>query len=128
MSPPSEWQYVAAAYLVVFVFVLAWVAIIAAKLQRLQRQLGDLVERARDRGLLVEHRARGAQPQPAAAGLAVGEQVELGFLDAGGIAPARRVGADPVGADAPATGLVREAEPQAREGIRTTLEPGGIFR
>jgi CcmD family protein len=50
VSPPSEWQYVAAAYLVVFVFVLAWVAIIAAKLQRLQRQLGDLVERARDRG------------------------------------------------------------------------------
>ena len=42
-SPPSEWQYVAAAYLVVFVTVLAWVAIIAAKLQRLQRQLGELV-------------------------------------------------------------------------------------
>jgi archaellum component FlaG (FlaF/FlaG flagellin family) len=49
-SPPSEWQYVAAAYLVVFVTVLLWVAIVAAKLQRLQRQLGDLVEKARDRG------------------------------------------------------------------------------
>ena len=49
-SPPSEWQYVAAAYLVVFVAVLAWVGIIAAKLQRLQRQLGSLVEKARDRG------------------------------------------------------------------------------
>jgi CcmD family protein len=49
-SPPSEWQYVAAAYLVVFVTVLAWVALIAAKLGRLQRQLGDLVERARERG------------------------------------------------------------------------------
>jgi CcmD family protein len=49
-SPPSEWQYVAAAYLVVFVTVLAWVALIASKLGRLQRQLGDLVERARDRG------------------------------------------------------------------------------
>jgi CcmD family protein len=49
-SPPSEWQYVAAAYLVVFVTVLAWVAMIAAKLGRLQRQLGDLVEKARDRG------------------------------------------------------------------------------
>jgi hypothetical protein len=49
-SPPSEWQYVAAAYLVVFVAVLAWVGIIAAKLQRLQRQLGELVERARARG------------------------------------------------------------------------------
>ena len=49
-APPSEWQYVAAAYLVVFVFVLSWVAIIASKLQRLQRQLGELVEKARDRG------------------------------------------------------------------------------
>ncbi len=44
--PPSEWQYVAAAYLVVFVFVLAWVAIIGAKLQRLQRQLGELAQKA----------------------------------------------------------------------------------
>jgi hypothetical protein len=50
MNPPSEWQYVAAAYLVVFVAVLAWVAIIASKLQRMQRQLGELVERARERG------------------------------------------------------------------------------
>ena len=49
-APPSEWQYVAAAYLLVFVAVLAWVGIIAAKLQRLQRQLGDLAERARSRG------------------------------------------------------------------------------
>jgi hypothetical protein len=47
---PSEWQYVAAAYLVVFVTVLAWVGIIAAKLQRLNRRLADLVEKARDRG------------------------------------------------------------------------------
>ena len=46
---PSE-KYTAAAYLVVFVTVLAWVAIIAAKLQRLQRQLGSLVEKARERG------------------------------------------------------------------------------
>ena len=49
-GPPSEWQYVAAAYLVVFVTVLAWVAIIGAKLQRLQRQLADLVRRAAERG------------------------------------------------------------------------------
>jgi hypothetical protein len=49
VSPPSEWQYVAAAYLVVFATVLVWVAIIGAKLQRLQRQLGELVERARER-------------------------------------------------------------------------------
>ena len=47
---PSEWQYVAAAYLVVLVTVLAWVAIVATKLQRLNRQLGELVERASDRG------------------------------------------------------------------------------
>ena len=47
---PSEWQYVAAAYLVVFVGVVAWVGIIAAKFQRLNRQLAELVERARDRG------------------------------------------------------------------------------
>jgi hypothetical protein len=47
---PSEWQYVAAAYLVVFVAVLAWVAIIASKLQRMQQQLGELVERAREGG------------------------------------------------------------------------------
>jgi hypothetical protein len=49
-GPPSEWQYVAAAYLVVFVAVVAWVAIIGAKLQRLQRQLADLVRRAVERG------------------------------------------------------------------------------
>jgi hypothetical protein len=49
-TPPSEWQYVAAAYGVVFVVVLLWVAIIAAKFGRLQRQLGELVERARERG------------------------------------------------------------------------------
>jgi hypothetical protein len=47
---PSEWQYVAAAYLVVFVAVLAWVGIIAAKMQRLNRQLADLVEKVRERG------------------------------------------------------------------------------
>ena len=49
MNPPSEWHYVAAAYLVVFVAVLVWVAIIGAKLSRLERQLGDLVEQARAR-------------------------------------------------------------------------------
>jgi hypothetical protein len=48
-GPPSEWQYVAAAYLVVFTAVLAWAAIIGAKLQRLQRELGELVEKARTR-------------------------------------------------------------------------------
>lgn len=48
-APPSEWQYVAAAYGVVFAFVVAWVAIVAVKLGRLQRQIAELVERARDR-------------------------------------------------------------------------------
>jgi hypothetical protein len=34
---------------VVFVTVLLWVAIIAAKLQRLQRAVGDMVESAREK-------------------------------------------------------------------------------
>ena len=42
-------KYVTAAYLVVFVGVLAWVAIIAAKLARLSREVDELVELARRR-------------------------------------------------------------------------------
>jgi hypothetical protein len=49
-APPSEWQYVAGAYGAVFVVVLLWVAIIAAKFGRLNSQLADLVEKARARG------------------------------------------------------------------------------
>jgi CcmD family protein len=45
---PSE-KYTAAAYLVVFVGVLAYVLIIAAKLQRLQREVAAILERARER-------------------------------------------------------------------------------
>jgi len=45
---PSE-KYTAAAYLVVLVTVLAWVAIIASKLQRLQREVARLVELAREK-------------------------------------------------------------------------------
>jgi len=45
---PSE-KYTAAAYLVVFLGVLAYVLIIAAKLQRLERQLAELTERMRER-------------------------------------------------------------------------------
>ena len=45
----SSEKYVAAAYLVVFVGVLAWVAIIATKLARLQREVTALVELARRR-------------------------------------------------------------------------------
>jgi CcmD family protein len=52
---PSE-KYTAAAYLVVFVGVLAYVLIIASKLQRLERQLGDVVEELREREPeLLEH-------------------------------------------------------------------------
>jgi CcmD family protein len=42
-------KYTAAAYLVVFVALLAYVLIIASKLQRLEREVGDLVELARER-------------------------------------------------------------------------------
>ena len=45
---PSE-KYTAAAYLVVFVGLLAYVLIMASKLQRIQRDLGELVERLRRR-------------------------------------------------------------------------------
>lgn len=40
-------KYVAAAYGVVLIFVLIWMAIIAAKLARLQRETGELAELAR---------------------------------------------------------------------------------
>ena len=42
-------KYVAAAYLVVFVFVLVYVLIIAMKLARLERELGELARRTRER-------------------------------------------------------------------------------
>ena len=42
-------KYVAAAYLVVFVALLVWVAIIASKLSRLSREVDELVELARRR-------------------------------------------------------------------------------
>jgi CcmD family protein len=45
----SQGQYVALAYAAVFVVVLAYVAILATKLQRLQRETADLVELARAR-------------------------------------------------------------------------------
>lgn len=49
---PSE-KYVAAAYLVVFAVVLAWLVIIAAKLARLQRDVSDVAEQ------LLDERASG---------------------------------------------------------------------
>jgi hypothetical protein len=45
----SGGEYVAGAYGVVLVFVLVYVAIIAAKLVRLQREVADLLELARQR-------------------------------------------------------------------------------
>jgi CcmD family protein len=42
----SEEKYVAAAYLVIFAVVLAYVVIIALKLQRLERELSELAELA----------------------------------------------------------------------------------
>jgi CcmD family protein len=45
---PAE-KYTAAAYLVVFLGLLAYVLIIAAKLQRLEREVAEIVERVRDR-------------------------------------------------------------------------------
>jgi len=51
-------KYVAAAYLVVFVAVLVWVAIIAAKLARLERDAGELTDLARRRA------ERKPEPEP----------------------------------------------------------------
>jgi CcmD family protein len=45
---PAE-KYLAAAYLVVFLVVLAWVLIIATKLARLEREVARLVKVARER-------------------------------------------------------------------------------
>ena len=42
-------KYVAAAYIVVFLVVLAWVAIIATKLVRLEREVDEVVARAASR-------------------------------------------------------------------------------
>ena len=53
----TEEKYVAAAYLVVFVFVLAYVVIIALKLQRLERELTELAELARERDEEPERKA-----------------------------------------------------------------------
>jgi len=46
----TEEKYVAAAYLVVFVVLLAYVVILSAKVARLERTLAELVERVKARG------------------------------------------------------------------------------
>jgi CcmD family protein len=61
---PEE-KYVAAAYLVVFVVVLVYVLIMASKLQRLEREVGELADRLRKR-------QRGAEAEADA-----GKQVEV---------------------------------------------------
>ena len=50
-------KYVAAAYLVVFVVVLAYVLIIATKLARLEREVAELTELARERRQEPERKA-----------------------------------------------------------------------
>jgi CcmD family protein len=45
----TEEKYVAAAYLVVFAFVLLYLVIMALKLARLEREVGELAELARRR-------------------------------------------------------------------------------
>ena len=45
----TEEKYVAAAYLVVFGFVLVYLVIMALKLTRLERQIGELTELAKSR-------------------------------------------------------------------------------
>ena len=45
----SEEKYVAAAYLVVFGFVVLYLVIMALKLSRLEREVGELAELARKR-------------------------------------------------------------------------------
>ena len=56
MSGPEK--YTAAAYLVVFVGVLAYVLIISSKLQRLQRQVAQIVEELRERIPELDERER----------------------------------------------------------------------
>jgi CcmD family protein len=46
----TEEKYVAAAYLVVFAVLLAYVVIMSAKVARLERTLAELVERVKARG------------------------------------------------------------------------------
>jgi CcmD family protein len=56
----TEGKYVAAAYLVVFVVLLAYVLIIALKLQRLSQEVAELVELA--------HKRRDPERKPVAVG------------------------------------------------------------
>lgn len=61
----AEEKYVAAAYLAVFVVVLVYVLIMAAKLQRLEREVGEIAERLRER---EQDKARAREPEEARVG------------------------------------------------------------
>jgi hypothetical protein len=51
-------KYVAAAYLVVFLAVLVWVAIVASKLARLERDVDEIAELARRRREIAPKREK----------------------------------------------------------------------
>jgi CcmD family protein len=55
-------KYVAAAYAVVFLAVLVYVLIIALKLARLEREVGELTERLRARRVVEEQEEREQVP------------------------------------------------------------------
>ena len=54
----AEEKYVAAAYLVVFLFVLAYVLIMATKVARLEREVAELTELAKSRAQAPEDHPR----------------------------------------------------------------------
>jgi CcmD family protein len=54
----AEEKYVAAAYLVVFLVVLAYVLIMATKVARLEREVAELAELAKSRARETEDRPR----------------------------------------------------------------------
>ena len=58
----AEAKYVAAAYGIVFLVVLAYVLIIGLKLARLEREVGELAARARARAGLAEAESRPKVP------------------------------------------------------------------
>ena len=59
----TEEKYVAAAYLVVFLVVLIYVVIMAAKLTRLGRDVSELTELAREKKRTGEQQAKPAPPK-----------------------------------------------------------------
>jgi hypothetical protein len=63
---PDNTGYVAAAYLVFFALVLIYVAIMASKLARFERELSDLNELADRRGSVPAASAAEAEPEEAA--------------------------------------------------------------